>query len=90
MIPAILFGFYLGITVRPTEAQDNSSAFDHSQCQYPNRPTNLPEGCDNSDLCDPTNIKDGGDCASLPQNPIIEPVQQVLPIEQKPAPGCTT
>jgi hypothetical protein len=37
--------------------------FDHSNCQYPNRTTNPPDGCDNSDPCDPANTKGGsGEC----------------------------
>jgi hypothetical protein len=28
-------------------------AFDHSQCQYPERTTNPPDGCDNSDPANP-------------------------------------
>lgn len=34
--------------------------FDHSGCQYPFRTTNTPDGCDNSDPCDPSNAAKGG------------------------------
>ena len=38
-------------------------AFDHSQCQYPGRTTNPPNGCDNSVPCNPINTKGGdGSC----------------------------
>lgn len=33
--------------------QSNAKPFDHSQCQYPDRTTNPPNGCDNSDPADP-------------------------------------
>lgn len=37
--------------------------FSHEFCQYPDRTTNPPDGCDNSDPCDPANTKGGsGDC----------------------------
>lgn len=41
----------------PASALTNS--FDHSPCQYPDRTTNPPNGCDNSDPCDPANVKGG-------------------------------
>lgn len=31
--------------------------FDHNQCQYPMRASNPPDGCDNSDPADPTQVK---------------------------------
>ncbi len=50
--------------------------YDHSNCQYPERSTNPPNGCDNSDPCDPSNVKGGsGDCKDNSENdhePIIE------------------
>lgn len=45
-------------------------AFDHSLCQYPERTTNPPDGCDNTDPCDPANVKGGsGDCAPVTTTP---------------------
>lgn len=45
-----------------------AQAFDHSQCQYPDRTTNPADGCDNSDPCDPENTKGGsGDCETTPE-----------------------
>lgn len=35
---------------------------EQSNCQYPTRPLNPDGSCDNSDPCDPTNIKNGGAC----------------------------
>lgn len=56
---------------QPASAQQTIE-FHHSQCQYPTRTTNPPNGCDNSDPCDPTNVKGGsGDC--LPQSNTVEP-----------------
>ncbi len=41
----------------------------HEECQYPNRPYTNGQ-CDNTDPCDPTNIKDGGACtATQPDTP---------------------
>lgn len=52
---------------------DKPLLFDHSQCQYPTRTTNPPDGCDNSDPCDPISAAKGGsgECAT----PIAEPVE---------------
>lgn len=48
--------------------------FDHSGCQYPDRTTNPPNGCDNSDPCDPANVKGGsGDCDDVAVPPVTEP-----------------
>ena len=41
-------------------AAEKQPAFDHSGCQYPDRSTNPPNGCDNSDPCDPANAAKGG------------------------------
>ncbi len=64
-------------------ANDVTDPFDHSTCQYPDRTTNPPNGCDNSDPCDPSNVKDGsGECKpehDMPpgtQDPVVPP--QVL------------
>lgn len=41
----------------------------HTDCQYPDRTTNPVGGCDNSDPCDPANVKGGsGDCTEPSQN----------------------
>lgn len=48
---------------KPQPAQAEQAAFDHSNCQYPDRTTNPADGCDNSDPCDPAQTKGGsGDC----------------------------
>lgn len=71
--PAIILGLLIGLiaaqlvgtTPKPTSAQQ-SAPFDHSQCQYPDRTTNPPNGCDNTDPCDPANVKGGsGDCTPI-------------------------
>lgn len=36
-----------------TQPASASPSFDHSQCQYPARTTNPPDGCDNSDPANP-------------------------------------
>lgn len=46
--------------------------FDHSLCQYPARTTNPPDGCDNTDPCDPANTKGGsGDCSDAAPAPAV-------------------
>lgn len=55
---------------------DKPLVFDHSNCQYPDRTTNPPNGCDNSDPCDPANVKGGsGECKDNNENhtPIVTP-----------------
>lgn len=52
-----LYVFYLMYTNTPANAHQQ---FDHSQCQYPLRSTNPPDGCDNSDPCDPADAVKGG------------------------------
>lgn len=86
-LPAIiLLGFWTAgafIAGQQTPAPAaNAQSFDHSQCQYPDRTTNPPNGCDNSDPCDPSNVKGGsGDCVEAP----TPAVQQPAPVEPAPA-----
>ena len=65
-----------------------AQTFSHDQCQYPDRTTNPPNGCDNSDPCDPSNVKGGsGDCVAVP----VEPTPVVSePLEPAPATGKGT
>ena len=89
-LPAIVLGaFYVtGLAMASTPAQISAQTFDHSQCQYPDRTTNPVDGCDNSDPCDPANVKGGsGDCSDVvtPQ-PVIEPV---APVTQAPEPAVS-
>lgn len=55
------------------------SAFDHSQCQYPNRLSNPPDGCDNSDPARPECMKFGTEDCEIPL-----PVEPVDPIIEQP------
>lgn len=51
---------------------------DHSYCQYPDRTTNPPGGCDNTDPCDPANVKGGsGDC-------LVQPTSLETPVTSTP------
>lgn len=56
--------------------------FDHNLCQYPTRTTNPVDGCDNSDPCDPANVKGGsGECNDSADQPnhapiVTQPVSQ--------------
>jgi hypothetical protein len=65
-----------------------AQSFDHSQCQYPDRTSNPVDGCDNTDPCDPANVKGGdGSCSdALPAQPVIEPV---APVTQAPEPAVS-
>ena len=57
---------------RSVPAIPATEPFDHSVCQYPDRTTNPPRGCDNTDPCDAATTKGGtGDC--LPQSDTVEP-----------------
>jgi hypothetical protein len=64
-----------------TRAVEGGVVFDHNLCQYPNRLSNPPNGCDNSDIACPEEIK-GGNCVTntpneaIPAPPILAPVQQ--------------
>jgi hypothetical protein len=52
-------------------------SFDHSNCQYPNRLSNPPDGCDNSDPARPECMKIGIEDCDLPlqdgSTPILTP-----------------
>lgn len=95
--PAIIVGLLIGLiaaqlvgTAPKTTNAAESAPFDHSQCQYPTRTTNPPDGCDNTDPCDPANVKGGsGDCALVgtaeKQEAIAEhdaPFQQQQPVSK--------
>lgn len=63
-----------------------AQSFDHSNCQYPDRTTNPPNGCDNSDPCDPANVKGGsGDCVAVPEDkaPVSSPSLEPAPATSK-------
>ncbi len=66
IIAGLLIGLVAAQLVQPSPQPANaqqSAVFDHSQCQYPDRTTNPADGCDNSDPCDPAQVKGGsGDC----------------------------
>ena len=74
-------------TGQETTERRADKPFDHSSCQYPNRTTNPPDGCDNSDPACPETVKFGsGDCeikAEPPQTeslavPEIEPEPPII------------
>ncbi len=51
-------------------------SFDHSQCQYPNRLFNPPDGCDNSDPARPECMKIGVEDCDLPTQDELQPVSE--------------
>jgi hypothetical protein len=57
---ALLVGFGFGVV----NAQQVVPTVKADECQYPNRDNS--GGCDNSDPCDPENIKNGGACEDKP------------------------
>jgi len=64
----------------PATAQQGA-AFDHSNCQYPTRTTNPPNGCDNSDPTNPYCAVKGlpEDC----QEPAATPPPTITPAPAK-------
>lgn len=95
-LPAmILLAFYAAgymVGQQTPAATVQAQSFDHSQCQYPDRTSNPVDGCDNSDPCDPANVKGGdGSCKPVEQPKPAEPVQQpTQPVTQpeQPADRC--
>lgn len=59
---------------------NESVTFDHSDCQYPNRLSNPPDGCDNSDPARPECMKIGTEDCSVP----VEDVEPLPVTEEKP------
>lgn len=68
--------------------------FDHSNCQYPDRSTNPPNACDNSDPCDGANLKGTGSGActnntqtqteqDIPMSHNISPVDKPVEVVHK-------
>jgi hypothetical protein len=84
----LLFCCYKLIIDEPIFGKTAAAAesFDHSGCQYPYRTTNPPNGCDNSDPCDPTKTKGGsGDCDDVtPIPPIQSPPASSHEVEKPP------
>lgn len=71
-ISIIIFvaGFYSGYLYGSNQSIARAEAsikFDHSQCQYPNRASNPPDGCDNSDPARPECMKLGAENCDEPQ-----------------------
>lgn len=86
-VVAALFLFYAVLAqAAPAASSQSPAPFDHSNCQYPNRETNPPNGCDNSDPACPETIKYGYDCQPTPQTPVVEqkPTSQNIETPKKP------
>lgn len=56
----------------PYDATQPGTFTGHENCQYPNRETNPPNGCDNSDPACPETIKYGYDCQPLGETTQVE------------------
>jgi hypothetical protein len=63
IVAALLVWGYIAL-VPPAGAA--TETFDHSDCQYPNRKSNPPDGCDNSDPARPECMKIGIEDCDLP------------------------
>lgn len=63
IVAALLVWGYIAL-VPPASAA--VPEFDHSNCQYPNRLSNPPDGCDNSDPARPECMKFGLEDCDLP------------------------
>lgn len=59
-----------------TAAPVEPKPFDHSNCQYPNRASNPPDGCDNSDPARPECMKIGLEDCDLPYMDGSTPISQ--------------
>lgn len=62
---AIIIAIWLDQSSHTTYAAA-AEPFDHSDCQYPNRLSNPPDGCDNSDPARPECMKGGTEDCGLP------------------------
>jgi len=53
--------------------------FDHATCQYPERRSNPPDGCDNTDPARPECMKGGTENCTIPiEQPIEKPIENVV------------
>jgi len=64
---------FTGMFIRTTMSSVGAAApaFDYSNCQYPNRESNPPNGCDNTDPARPECMKSGKENCDLPSNPSV-------------------
>ena len=73
---------------QPASASD-TKPFDHSQCQYPSRTTNPPDGCDNSDPANPyCAVKGLPEACQDPAQTPAPVVEQPKPAQPPPAAQC--
>lgn len=91
LILLALSGWAYG-AMRDVKAAVTEQPFSHENCQYPNRETNPPNGCDNSDPACPETIKYGYDCQPINQptpEPVVAPIEKApeMPKEETPK-GC--
>ena len=87
-IIGITLGAIVGFVVVPAPdvtRADQPVPFDHSQCQYPDRTTNPPDGCDNSDPANPYCAVKGlpEDCQEQTQPAPTTPATTVTPAPAK-------
>lgn len=66
VVAALLIWGYVALVPPAGAAAADPVPFDHSGCQYPNRLSNPPNGCDNSDPARPECMKFGTEECDLP------------------------
>lgn len=63
----VIFGVWLWLSANANASVSQPAPpFDHSDCQYPERLSNPPDGCDNSDPARPECMKFGTEDCDLP------------------------
>lgn len=60
IVVALAIFIFACFMILPQSKIDAVEGSQKSECQYPLRSTNPPDGCDNSDPCDPANAVKGG------------------------------
>ena len=69
---AICVVAYFSMIILATAKVEAQGTFDHNQCQYPARPTNPIDGCDNSDPSMPEAVVKGEAETPMSQNIVTE------------------
>lgn len=92
VVAALAVWGYVALVPPVGAAAADPVPFDHSNCQYPNRVSNPPDGCDNSDPARPECMKIGIEDCDLPRQdgsipistPSVDPAASQSVTAQKP------
>jgi hypothetical protein len=85
IVVGLMYIAFVFITFRDIAHAVPAIPFDHSNCQYPNRLSNPPNGCDNSDPARPECMKYGTEDCDIPYPEPLEIVD--TPITPSEAPS---